>query len=57
MMVPSKILLPHPADIAARKALANRSPAPLSSVMQQAKASEQWRKNHSSSSGLKKTGS
>jgi len=39
--------LPHPDDIAARKALANASPVSLESVRRQAKASEEWRLRHS----------
>jgi len=37
--------LPHPDDIAARKALARRPPAPLESVLIQMKASEEWRRS------------
>jgi len=43
--------LPHPADLAARKALAKMPPAPLSRVLAQAKAGEFWRKSHSSKIG------
>jgi len=51
----SKIQLPHPADIAARKALAKEPPAPLSRVLEQASASEQWRKQHASFATTKTT--
>jgi hypothetical protein len=43
--------LPHPDDIAARKALAKRPPASLESVRIQLKASEEWRRKHFSSTG------
>lgn len=48
--------LPHPDDIAARKALAKRPRQPLEKVLQQAKASEEWRRKSSSAGGLKKPG-
>ena len=43
--------LPHPADNAAREALAKAPPAPLSRVLEQARASDLWRKKHASSAG------
>jgi hypothetical protein len=43
--------LPHPGDVAARKALAKMPPAPLSRVLAQAKAGELWRKSYSSKIG------
>jgi hypothetical protein len=49
----TKIQLPHPVDIAARKALAKEPPVPLSEVLEQANASEQWRKHHSQGTGGK----
>jgi hypothetical protein len=52
-VAPIKIQLPHPADIAARKALAKEPPVPLSKVLEQAKASEQWRKQRASGNGVK----
>jgi hypothetical protein len=48
--------LPHPQDIAARKALASRPPQSLEKVMQQAKASEEWRRKSGSAGGLKRQG-
>jgi len=36
------IPLPHPDDVAARKALASMPPAPLERVLQQAEASRNW---------------
>jgi hypothetical protein len=36
------ILLPHPADLAAQKALAQRPPAPLERVLEQAAASRKF---------------
>ncbi len=36
------IPLPHPDDVAARKALATMPPAPLERVLQQAAASRRW---------------
>jgi len=48
-----EIQLPHPADIAARKALAKEPPVPLSRVLEQARASELWRKKHASGAGSK----
>jgi hypothetical protein len=41
--------LPHPEDLAARTALANKTPAPLASVLEQAQASQNWRDNHEES--------
>ena len=48
--------LPHPDCVAARKALAAMPPQPLEIVMQQAKASEEWRRRNGSAGGLKKPG-
>jgi hypothetical protein len=46
---PRPFALPHPADIAARKALAARPPAPIEHVLAQAEASRrfiaEWRAN------------
>jgi len=39
--------LPHPDVVAARKALAQRPPVPLESVLIQMKASEEWRHRQS----------
>lgn len=39
-MPPVKPRMPHPADLAARKALAARPPAPLERVLEQAAASQ-----------------
>lgn len=50
------VQLPHPDVIAARKALANKPQPPLERVLQQAKASEEWRRKHGSAAGLKKPG-
>ena len=36
------IPLPHPDDIAARKALAAQAPAPLERILKQAAASRRW---------------
>lgn len=47
---------PHPDDIAARKILASKPQPPLETVLRQAKASEEWRRNHASAGGLKKPG-
>ena len=47
----NKSQLPHPADLAARQALAKEPPIPLSRVLEQAAASEQWRKHHASGAG------
>ena len=46
-MKPPKVTLPHPADVAARKALAEMPPAPLSRVLEQARASQRWREAQS----------
>lgn len=48
--------LPHPDDIAAREALAKRPRPSLEKVLQQAAASEEWRRKNSSAGGLKKPG-
>jgi hypothetical protein len=39
---PRTILLPYPADLAARKALAQRPPAPLERVLEQAASSRKF---------------
>ncbi len=51
------IKLPHPDVLAARKALASKPPNSLEQVMQQAKASEEWRRKSGSVGGLKRQGS
>ncbi len=48
--------LPHPDDIAARRALAKRPQQSLEKVLEQARASEQWRRSNGSAGGLKKPG-
>lgn len=50
------VKLPHPDVIAARKALAARPQQPLEKVMEQARASEEWRRNNGFANGLKKPG-
>ena len=52
-MTNTKTQLPHPADIAARKALAQELPVPWSRVHEQARASELWRRQQASGAGAK----
>ena len=48
------ILPPDPRIVATRRALAKRPQQPLEQVMQQAKASEEWRRKSGSANGLKR---
>lgn len=50
------IKLPHPDDIAARKALAARPQQSLEKVLEQARASEEWRRSNGFANGRKKPG-
>lgn len=50
------VKLPHPDDIAARKALAAKPQQPLEKVLEQARASEEWRRRNGSAAGLRKPG-
>ncbi len=52
----TKTKFPHPEIIAARKALANRPQQPLEKVLEQARASEEWRRKTGSAGGLKRPG-
>ncbi len=55
-LMKAKTQFPHEAVLQARQALANRPQQPLEKVLQQANASENWRRKSGSAGGLKKQG-